>query len=1028
MEENKNQIEKEENNNNKENTLSETSNNYKNPINKDLIQSHKSENIFQNISDNFTTEYKNEELNKFKDEILSYFADRDKYFVNLISTYKTRIQHSEMKYENLAKLIKLNYEEILSSQASLNNRLDKFKSYESFVAKTNDNITSHEIRINNLREDYNKTVQKYDKIYLDNLELPGYIGRCAKYKNCQIFFENVIKEINKFNNYKEKNNIDLKAYKEKLEHIIKTFQTLLNNNNDAQIKYINKINEKSNKENKNMVDNLSERVMELRIENSKHSMELIDKTSEIKEQIEKIKEMKGELLNEFYNKIDDYKIETNKAIKSFNEFKNEYAVIRKKFLELAEFIKDIRFKKNLGGDVNKKEINDLYKNLVKKSKKSNKDKNVELLGDISKIEKMDFNSNKINNNNNINKEQFVRGNKKHETYNYTKNIFKGNFIELNLNNNNQNENRKNDIVDININSNKRYDKNQNNINENKKEIVNEEVNKSVSTRKLCLLQDFKNCRSSKDIFNKKINLNDEKEQSLKKTYDITENNNTINNNINPKTINEQQQNQEKVEDIVKPNIIEIKSEIKSTPNKKEREKEKKCQTETDILTINDSSCSFNINNTFGVTGTLSDKNASNISLPIAYNINNVKCNKFVLNDICQEEKDNKIIKELAAELEQSTAKKIKKFGCQNGEISIQKIEPINLIRNISDINDIKDKNKDDNFEKNHKSSRNKTNNRNKDKIYTGKESNGEQTQELRINNKIFSLLNSDIENVDRNASNIDKKKMTTIQDTTIINSPKSVNSNIDKICNFNSDLDTNTETMNSKFSIFNKKLSDIEIFMKNRFIELTKQINEIKHHNPLKKQNLNRTVGYKSDRNIFNFFNSDNYSNNYSLNIRDCENQNPNIYKVIKLQKPEIYSHFLPSDIENIKRFDNFKESYTIDNFNKNKDKINDDLSIVKQFIEKKINIKNNNNYINKDIYKKNIKGIFRDKYFNFMNINQQIGGIDAYDNSRSKLRNNSTNIKNDMKYIDLKVLMNRKNPKNANIQKMNILLSGEKK
>ena len=476
MEENKNQIEKEENNNNKENRLSETSNNNKNPINKDLIQSHQSENIFQNISDNFTTEYKNEELNKFKDEILSYFADRDKYFVNLISTYKTRIQHSEMKYENLAKLIKLNYEEILSSQASLNNRLDKFKSYESFVAKTNDNITSHEIRINNLREDYNKTVQKYDKIYLDNLELPGYIGRCAKYKNCQIFFEDVIKEINKFNNYKEKNNIDLKAYKEKLEHIIKTFQTLLNNNNDAQIKYINKINEKSNKENKIMVDNLSERVMELRIENSKHSMELIDKTSEIKEQIEKIKEMKGELLNEFYNKIDDYKLETTKTVNSFNEFKNEHAIIRKKFLELAEFIKDIRFRKNIGGDVNKKEINDLYKNLVKKSKKSNKDKNVELLGDISKIEKMDFNSNKINNNNNINKEQFVRGNKKHETYNYTKNIFKGNFIELNLNNNNQNENRKNDTVDININNNKRYDKNQNNINENKKEIVNEEVN------------------------------------------------------------------------------------------------------------------------------------------------------------------------------------------------------------------------------------------------------------------------------------------------------------------------------------------------------------------------------------------------------------------------------------------------------------------------------------------------------------------------------------------------------------------------
>ena len=210
----------------------------------------------------------------------------------------------------------------------------------------------------------------------------------------------MIKEINKFNNYKEKNNIDLKTYKEKLEYTIKTFNNLLKNNNDAQIKIINQLNEKNLKESKNMVDILAERVMELRLENSKHSLDLISKTNEIKEQMAKIKEMKGELLNEFYNKIDDFKLETNKTVNSFNEFKNEYAVIRKKFLELAEFIKDIRFKKNLGADVNKKEINDLYKNLVKKTKKSHKDKNVQLITDIAKIKKMEFNNNKTNNINN----------------------------------------------------------------------------------------------------------------------------------------------------------------------------------------------------------------------------------------------------------------------------------------------------------------------------------------------------------------------------------------------------------------------------------------------------------------------------------------------------------------------------------------------------------------------------------------------------------------------------------------------------
>ena len=215
MEENKNFSEKENNNEQlQEKINSETLENKLNK--KDLyitIQNPElNDNSFKEISNKFITKYHNEELNKFQDEILSFLKERDKYYSDLISTYKTRIQVAEKKYENLATHLKLNYDEILSSQASLNNRLDRFNSYEAFVAKTNDNLTSHEIRLNNLREDYTRTVQKYDKIYLDNLELPGYIGRCAKYKNCQLFFEDVIKEINKFNNYKEKNNIDLKTY------------------------------------------------------------------------------------------------------------------------------------------------------------------------------------------------------------------------------------------------------------------------------------------------------------------------------------------------------------------------------------------------------------------------------------------------------------------------------------------------------------------------------------------------------------------------------------------------------------------------------------------------------------------------------------------------------------------------------------------------------------------------------------------------------------------------------------------------
>ena len=959
-------------------------------------------------------------LDYLKDEILSFFKDRDKYFVNLIGTYKNQIQVAEKKYENLAKLIKLNYEEILASQASLNNRLDKFNSYESFVAKTNDNITSHEIRINNLREDYTRTVQKYDKIYLDNLELPGYIGRCAKYKNCQLFFEDVIKEINKFNNYKEKNNIDLKTYKEKLEYTIKTFSNLLKNNNDAQIKYINQLNEKNIKESKNMVDILAERVMELRLENSKYSLDLITKSNEINKQMDKIKEMRGELLNEFYNKIDDYKIETKKTINSFNEFKNEYAIIRKKFLELAEFVKDIRFKKNLGVEVSKKEINDLYKNLIKKNKKNNKDKNVELLTDIAKIEKMEFNINKTNENNNksnsnqINKEQIKRGIKKLETFNYTKNVFKGNFIELNLNN--KNENMKNNTEVSNKIENNNTNDNDSYKDENKKESNYEIGIKVPNEKKIFELKENNSSRSTKNIFINKMSIDSEKEQLMKKTYDDTDteknklNNQTINDKTNKSNLITTKKNEKESDSIKKINKLEINSTFK-LPSK-EKNKEKKCTTEADTLSITDSCCSFNINNTIGVTGALSDKNISNISLPINYN-NNFKCNKFVLNDMCQDDNDNKIIKELAAELEQSTAKKMKKIASKNVDNIIQKIEPINLINNIKNL-EKKEIKKNNEIEYN---SSFKIEQRNEEK-YVNKLSKEQQTQPIEINNNLNSLIKQEIDN-DIIDNKIQSKKLEGIKDTTDIISPKSNNSNFDKIFNLNSEIDTNTDTINSKMGLFGQKILDIEAFMKNKFIELAKQINDLKQQNLPKKQNLNRTVGYKSEKNIFNIMN-DNFSNNYSSSIRD-ETPNLNNYRVIKLYKPELYSHFFPSDIDSFKRYDYYKDGYILDNWNKNK---NEDMSVIKQFIERKINIKNNN--LNKDIYKKTLKGLFRDKKVNL--INSANGGIDPYDYSHNKVRNNSTNVKNDMKYVDLKVLINRKIPKNSNSQKINILLSGENK
>ena len=1051
-----------------------------------------------NISNKFNTIYKNEELNKFKDEILSFFKERESYLISKIKTYQSQIESTEKKYETLTKIIKLNYQEILSSQANINNRLDKLKNYEQFVLKTNDNLTSHEIRINNLRDDFSKATQKYDKIYLDNLELPGFIGRCAKYKNCQLFFADVIKELNKFNNYKEKNNIDLRTYKEKLEQMIKTFKTMVDNNNEAQIKYINKSNEKNINECKNMVDVLGDRVVELRLENSKYSVELINKTNEIKEQMNKIKEMKGELLNEFYHKIEDYKNMTNNITKSFNEFKNEYSVIRKKFLELAEFIKDIRFKKNLGGDVDKKEINNLYKNIVKKVKKTSKDKNVQLLDDITNIEKMEFKTNnKINNLSNNksvnNNEKFERGNKRHETYNSTNNlinIIRETYFDFNENQSNKEKEvkrnfdifkSKENLLKIKnkseyiIDENKLEEKVFNNIIDNNKEIKNDsnkDKNKeniykseklSIDSNNNIIIKtnngNINNLVIANEKIDKKTNENKLREKnSSNKIISNKENINIINNENNNDIIIKNDIKEIKEKDIInkiqkdnnqilteKENINEQnetkKDEIKSE-NLKHRKiycnKKQITSATSDNISISDSFNSNCNNLTIGGTGTVSDKNISNISMPISYNINTVKCNKFVLNDNLQDDNDNKIIKELASELEQSTAKKIKILGSQQKpeennfhKIIIQNMQPINLINNI--------KNKETNANKDNININNNINNNDNKQISQSQEKSNknlekkeslsvkEKTPKLNINkllnnNQLKSLINQEIDTDNLNINSDINNNIINNENELCFKSNNSEYNNNNESNNNQLKIDNNTESINRKLYLFNQKLFDIETYMKDKFIEIIKQIDSLKQLNTKKKTDMQikpyRTSGFKTDQNVFYTINNDNNSNsNFCIGGKD-ENYCSINYHTIKSPRFDSYSQFFTTGVKkSFKKYNYFKDNILIDNFNKNK---NEEISAIKNFIERKINV-NNSKTLYKDFSKKNIKSM-KSKNGNFIN------GDSENEHMIFKMKNNSTITGNDMKWIDLKVLMNKKIHKNSSCQKLNPILSGENK
>ena len=305
-------------------------------------------NLMQETYNKFNSvTYSTEELNIFKDNVLSLLKERDKIFINKLSEFKTSLEKTNFEFNSQNKISNTKFSKIIETQALMTSRLDQLADYENFVNKTNEKLVSHEVRLTNIRSDFSLATQKYDKIYLDNLELPGYIGRCAKYKNCQVFFLDVIKDLAKLNIYREKNIIDLKMYKDKLETIISSMNSILDNNNESQIKYINEMKEKILKDCKSMFESVSDSMKEIRVENSKYSVDLIKTSMDLSKKWDKLEKIKEELLEKFNYDVNKYQMLTDDTIKSFEEFKNEYGVIRRKFMELAEFIKYVRFSNNI---------------------------------------------------------------------------------------------------------------------------------------------------------------------------------------------------------------------------------------------------------------------------------------------------------------------------------------------------------------------------------------------------------------------------------------------------------------------------------------------------------------------------------------------------------------------------------------------------------------------------------------------------------------------------------------------------------
>ena len=106
---------------------------------------------------------------------------------------------------------------------------EKIFEFDNFRKKVDDMLIAHEVRINNASEEMKAMKTKYDKIVVDNLEVPGFIGASCQYKNLSEYLTININDTVKLKNEKEILKKDSKELKTKFDTFFKNIVNLIDN-------------------------------------------------------------------------------------------------------------------------------------------------------------------------------------------------------------------------------------------------------------------------------------------------------------------------------------------------------------------------------------------------------------------------------------------------------------------------------------------------------------------------------------------------------------------------------------------------------------------------------------------------------------------------------------------------------------------------------------------------------------------------------------------------------------------------------
>jgi len=150
--------------------------------------------------------------------------------------------------------------------------------------------------------------------------------------------------------------------------------------------YCNKVQSKYEESVTSRFNEANNRLSEVKAENNKYSHDLIKRTESLNEEFSKYLILKENLYNKVDNEVNNIQSMFRKTNENFIEIKMEFDSLNGKYIDLSEFIKDVRFRKNLGTEVKKGEYMKIARKISNKGDKFGIENNDEIEDKFAGVE------------------------------------------------------------------------------------------------------------------------------------------------------------------------------------------------------------------------------------------------------------------------------------------------------------------------------------------------------------------------------------------------------------------------------------------------------------------------------------------------------------------------------------------------------------------------------------------------------------------------------------------------------------------